>query len=189
MIVTHRRASQGLGSARLLMVFSGMSPLFLIWAIRGSAFIDDRVFLWVCGALVILPNLFLWVRFRTAKKNEERREILVGKTEDQRTHLLTYLLAMLLPFYADTLGSWRGIAATAAALGLIIFLFWHLDLHYMNFVFASRGYRVYGIVPDAGQELSGRHNLVLITRRAAIQSGTRVIALRVSDFVYFEEAP
>ena len=36
---THR---EGLKAARLLMVLSSISPLFILWAIRGNSLIPDR---------------------------------------------------------------------------------------------------------------------------------------------------
>jgi positive regulator of sigma E activity len=119
--------------ARLLMVLSSISPLFVLWAIRGNSLIPDKYFLSFCAAMVVLPNAFLGWRIKTAKKLQEKRELTVGSAEDHRAHLLVYLFAMLLPFYTAHLDSWRDLAAALAALGFIIFLFWHLNLHYMNF--------------------------------------------------------
>ena len=51
-----------------------------------------------------------------------------------------YLFAMLLPFYSQDLGSWRYLGASFAALAFIVFLFWHLNLHYMNLLFAALGF-------------------------------------------------
>ena len=178
---------EGLGAARLLMVLSSISPLFILWAIRGSTLIPDSYFLTICGFMVVVPNTFLWLRVMSAKRNEERRELVVGSADDHREHLLVYLFAMLLPFYADTLATWRTLAATMAALGFIVFLFWHLNLHYMNILFAVLGYRVFTLYPVGDcNPLSGRVSYVLITRRVAMAVGDRVTAYRLSNTVYFE---
>src|SRR6266478_9284938 len=114
----HSRTShEGLKAARLLMVLSSISPLFVLWAIRGNKLIPDVYFLSFCALMVILPNAFLWVRINTTRKLRERREIKVGTAEDHREHLLVYLFAMLLPFYPTGLDTWRDFAATLAALG------------------------------------------------------------------------
>lgn len=173
--------------ARLLMVLSSVSPLFILWAIRGTTIVPDAYFLTFCILMVIVPNAFLWLRIATAKKNHEQRELVVVVAEDHREHLLVYLFAMLLPFYADTLATWRAFAAALAALGFIVFLFWHLNLHYMNIVFALRGYRVFTLYPgSADNRLSGRLNYVLITRRPSLAPGDHIEAYRISDTVYFE---
>ena len=178
---------EGLKAARLLMVLSSVSPLFILWGIRGNSLIPDQYFLSFCAVMVLGPNAFLWLRVKTARKLQERREIVVGTAEDHRDHLLVYLFAMLLPFYATDLGTWRDVAAVLAALGFIIFLFWHLNLHYMNLLFAIFGYRVFTVYPPPDDNpFSGKDSQVLITRRVAVLPGDRVTAYRLSDTVYFE---
>jgi hypothetical protein len=185
--MTNRPDHESLKFARLLMVLSSVSPLFILWAVRGNQLIPDRYFLPLCGAVVVVPYVFLGLRIRAAKKMHERRELAVGSAEDHRDHLLVYLFAMLLPFYAPDLGSWRALGAALAALAFIVFLFWHLNLHYMNLLFAVLGYRVFTVSPPAdGNPLSGRLSLVLITRRIAVLPGERLDAYRLSDTVYFE---
>jgi hypothetical protein len=49
--------SEGLKLARLLMVLSGMSPLFILWAIKGNKIVPDGYLLGVCATLVLIPNL------------------------------------------------------------------------------------------------------------------------------------
>lgn len=181
--------SEGLKVARLLMVLSSISPLFVLWAIKGSKLLPDPYLLSFCGLMVILPNFFLWVRIRTAKKLQERRELVIGSAEDHRDHLLVYLFAMLLPFYPIDTGTWRDFAALISALGFVVFLFWHLNLHYMNIVFAIGGYRVFTILPPKSENaISGRISFVLITPRTSVLSGERIVAYRLSDTVYFEAA-
>lgn len=178
---------EGLKVARLLMVLSSMSPLFVLWAIRGNRLVPDRYFLSVCAALVILPNAFLALRIRTAIKLKESREIVVGHAEDHRDHLLVYLFSMLLPFYTTDFVRWRDVAAVCTALAFIVFLFWHLNLHYMNVLFAAFGYRVFTLSPPADvNALSGKATQVLITRRTDLSNGERLVAYRLSDTVYFE---
>lgn len=179
--------NEGMKAARLLMVLSSISPLFILWAIRGIELIPDTYFLSFCALMVIVPNGFLWLRIRTARKLREKREIIVGRVEDHRDHLLIYLFSMLLPFYMTDFSVWRDLAATVAALGFIVFLFWHLNMHYMNLMFAVLGYRVFTIYPPADENpLSGRTGQVLITRRVAVSPGERLVAYRLSDTVYFE---
>jgi len=49
--------SEGLKLARLFMVLSGMSPLFILWAIKGSKILPDRYLLGVCAALAMLQDV------------------------------------------------------------------------------------------------------------------------------------
>src|SRR6266545_4680654 len=85
-----RPPREGMRAARLLMVLSSISPLFILWAIRGNNLIADEYFLSFCALMVVAPNAFLWLRVKTAKNLQEKREISVGKADDHREHLLVY---------------------------------------------------------------------------------------------------
>jgi hypothetical protein len=178
---------EGLKVARLLMVLSSISPLFILWAVRGNSVIPDRYFIAFCLLMVVAPNGFLWLRLRTARRLQDKRALTVGKADDHRNHVLVYLFAMLLPFYRQDLGSWRDLSSAVAALAFIVFLFFHLNLHYMNLLFAAVGYRVFTVYPPCdGNALSGKTSLALITRRVSLSSGEHLIAYRLSDTVYLE---
>ncbi|MCG6117351.1 MAG: hypothetical protein MEQ07_04040 [Aquimonas sp.] len=179
--------SEGLKAARLLMVLSSISPLFILWAVRGNSLIPDHYFVSFCALMVAIPNAFLWLRILTAKRNNDRREVTVGTADDHRDHILVYLFAMLLPFYSEDLGTPRDLAATLAALSFIVFLFWHLNLHYMNLVFAVFGYRVFTVFPPAdGNPLTGKVRYAVVTRRVSLSPNERVTTYRLSDTVYLE---
>lgn len=185
--MTERHHSEGLKIARLLMVLSSVSPLFILWAIRGNKLISDAYLFALCMFMVVVPNVFLCLRIVTVKRLKEQRELVIGKSEDHRDHLLVYLFSMLLPFYGAELATWRDLAALLIALGFIVFLFWHLNLHYMNVLFAALGYRVFTIYPPSdGNPLSGKISQVLITRRVGLSTGQHVVAYRLSDTVFFE---
>lgn len=183
----NRGHHEGLKVARLLMVLSSISPLFILWAIRGNSLIPDLYFIAFCLLMVVAPNGFLWLRLRTARRDKDKRDLTIGKADDHRDDMLVYLFAMLLPFYSEDLGSWRYLGSSVAALAFIVFLFWHLNLHYMNLLFAARGYRVFTVYPPCdGNPISGKTSLALITRRVSLSSGEHLIAHRLSDTVYLE---
>ena len=187
MYASSRMHGEGLKAARLLMVLSSISPLFILWAIRGNSLIPDHYFIAFCALMVSVPNALLWVRIRTARKQADKRELTVGKADDHRDHLLVYLFAMLLPLYSENFGTWRDLSATLAALAFIVFLFWHLNLHYMNIVFACRGLHVFTVYPPAdGNPFTGRNRQVVITRRMSLGVGDQLTVYRLSDTVYLE---
>lgn len=182
-----KRHGEGLKTARLLMVLSSISPLFILWAIRGNNLIPDHYFIGFCTLMILLPNAFLWLRISTAKRNNDRREVTVGTADDHRDHILVYLFAMLLPLYSEDLDILRDLAATLAALSFIVFLFLHLNLHYMNLVFAMLGYRVFTVYPPAdGNPLTGKSRYAVITRRVNVSPSETITAYRLSDTVYLE---
>ena len=180
--------AEGLKIARFIMVFSSLSPLFILWSIRGTNLIPDIYFITGCLAMAVLPTGFLHFREVLAKRQNDIRSLVVGKTEDQRGHILVYLFAILLPFYRQNVESWREFAALMAALVFIVFLFWHLNYHYMNIVFALRGYRVLNVLsPDGDSEGSSMMNFALITRRSSVEPNERLVAYRLSNTVYLEK--
>jgi hypothetical protein len=178
---------EGLKAARFLMVLSSISPLFIIWAISGNELIPDKIFISFCVLMIIVPNLFLYHRFSTSRRLGEKRKLVTGKAEDHRNHLLVYLFTMLLPFYAIDFNTWRDLVAVLAGLAFIIFLFWHLNLHYMNIILAIFGLRIFTIYPtgNAG-EYSSKSPWILITRRINIPENESIIVYRISDTVYIE---
>jgi hypothetical protein len=174
-------------TAQLLMALSSISPLFILWAIRGNNLVPDHVFIGFCVLMVALPNAFLWLRIRIAKKQNDKRELAVGRADDHRDHILVYLFAMLLPLCPADLGTWRDLGATIAALAFIVFLFWRLNLHYMNLIFAARGMRVFTIYPPAdGNALAGKTPYAVITRRVSFAPGDKIITYRLTNTVYLE---
>ena len=180
--------SEGLRVARLMMVLSAMAPLFVLWAVQGNELVPDPWFIVGCAAMVVVPNAILGTRILVARRQKDEVPVMIGESEDHRVHLIAYLFSMLLPFYRQELDGWRDLAAIALALSFIVFLFWHLNLHYLNLIFAVRGYRVYTVYPPSdGNPFSGRSDFVLISRRTHLSHGDRIVALRLSQMVYLEE--
>lgn len=178
---------EGMKAARLLMVLSSVSPLFILWAVRGNKLVPDAWFIGACATMVVGPNAFLWLRIATVRKQADQRTIIVGTADDHRDHILVYLFAMLLPFYSETLDTFRELAATVGALAFIVFLFWHMNLHYMNLVFAAGGYRVFTVsAPNAVNHMTSRTRQALITRRVSLTPGDSIVAYRLSNTVYME---
>jgi hypothetical protein len=179
------KQAEGLKAVRLMMVLSSLSPLFFLWAVRGLSCIEDH-WLWLtCAMLIIGPNLVLLWRIRVATQRNDVRMLTIEKAEDHREDLLVYLFAMLVPLYDVSLSSPRDAAAALVALFFIVFLFWHLHLHYMNLLFAIRGYRVFTITP-AEDALGTGEPFVLLTKRLGVHVGEKVQAYRLSNTVFFE---
>ena len=154
------------------MVLSSLAPLFVLMAVRGNHLIPEQFFTAVCLALAILPSVFLWWRIHTARKRKDVHPRMIGRTEDHRSYVLVYLFATLLPFYREEIGDYRDLLAMGLALGLIVFLFWRLNLHYLNLYFLFAGYRIY-TVSTPHDENSGTEikDFVVITRRRQFARG------------------
>ena len=94
---------------------------------------------------------------------------------------------MLLPLYSVNLGNDRELYAVAAAFAFIVFLFWHMNLHYMNIAFAVLGYRVY-TTEMKGRGGAAGDTVVLLSKRTSPPAvGTSIDGLRISDTVFVEK--
>ena len=123
-----RRYHEGFNIGRLLMVLSSISPLFILWAIKGTSIIPDPYLIPFCAVMVILPSVYLCWRIRRARIKRDKQEIVIGEVHDYRYHILTYIFAMLLPFYRQDIASTRELLAVCAALVFIVVLFWKTQL-------------------------------------------------------------
>ena len=79
------------------------------------------------------------------------------------------------------------LAAILGALVLIIFVFWHLNLHYVNVLLAVFGWRIFTVLPS--QQSSPYANpipFIIITRRQWLVPGSTVRGYRLSDTLYWD---
>lgn len=181
------RIGQGLQVTRLIMVLSSMAPLFVLWAVRGSPSLPDIYLIPGCLLLAFLPSLVLIRRIRLARQNKDCQTKTICTADDHRDHILVYLFAMLLPFYTVNLQDGREFAATVLAVLFILFLFWHLNLHYMNLLFAVRGYRVFTVRPNGTDRHGSKVPFVLLTRREMLVEGEEIETYRLSDTVFIDK--
>ncbi|WP_374283931.1 hypothetical protein [Novosphingobium sp.] len=184
--------SEGLGFVRLVLVWSSLSPVFLLWSIRGVDAVDDAVWIPTCLVLFVLPTAILYWVFSRARKSENVKTIDVVSARDQREHLLTYLFAMLIPLFDVNLGGVRDIVAVAFALAFVMFLFWHMRLHYMNLIFAIWGYRIYTVEARIGTKERDREQPRLVTfavisRRHYLPEGSALTGYRLGGNVIVDK--
>ncbi len=178
---------EGLGFPRFCMVLAGFAPLFILMAIRGIEILPD-MWLWIaCASLIAVPIVFLLLRLLVVWRYEPPRLIVVGQVEDNRSHILTYLFATFLPFYRQDLGNIRDMMAIGVAVLFVVFLFWHLNLHYVNILLAVFGYRVYTIRPQDDNEnpYTSHIPVVVITRQRSLVPGGNIKGYRLSDSLYW----
>lgn len=170
------------------MVIGSLSPLFVLWAIRGAHEIPDECWVSFCVACVIIPNLALYWRWHVAHVRNDHRIIIVRSAKDQSEHLLVYLFAMLIPLFGVDLGGTRDTVAVLVAFAFIVFIFWHMHLHYMNVIFALFGYRVFTVqAATSARAEENSKSVVLLSKRLSIAPSTQIDTIRVSDTVLVEK--
>ena len=171
---------------RFCMVLAGLGPLFVLMAVKGNDVVPDLYWSIICGFLVFFPVAALFGRLVMVYRTQTPRPVAVVRVEDSRSHVLVYLFATLLPFYRQNIMDPRDLSGILLAIALIIFLFWHLNLHYMNIVLAIFGFRVYTIHPSDDSNLySNRIPIVVITRQRFLVPGSTIQGYRMSDTLYW----
>lgn len=179
---------KSLKSLRFIFVLSGIGPLFVLWAFKGVSVISDYYFIPLCLILALVPNVIVKWKESLSKQQRHFRTITIGRAENQRHHVLVYLFAILLPFYRQDVTSWREFIALLVALVFILVLFWYLDLHYVNIIFAVRGYNAFAVHPAADHPRYARKDTyILITSRSNLTEGESIVALRLANDLYMEE--
>jgi hypothetical protein len=176
-----QRSPEGLRFVRLMMVVSSLTPLFLLWAVRGMQPVPDRWLMCICAALITIPNVVLVVRLKLAMMRGDMRTLDVERAEDHRDHLMVYLFAVLMPLFDANISRPRDSVATILALAFVVFLFWHLNLHYMNVFFAIAGYRVFTIHGPGDPQ-----PMVLLTKSNAVDTSRKIHAYRLCNTVLIE---
>jgi hypothetical protein len=181
--------SDGLRFARFLMVIGSLSPLFILWAIRGARVIPDKWWVLACISLAVIPNLVLLARWKIAIANNDHRVVQARSARDQSEHLLVYLFAMLIPLFGVDLGDVRGIASVLAAVLFVAFVFWHMNLHYINLLFALAGYQVFTVqvATSLGNDPGKSRPIIVLSRRNEIEPNTQIDGFRLSDNVLIEK--
>lgn len=178
---------EGFKFGRFVMVVSSISPLFILWAVKGVAIIPDIILIPICAAIVILSSGFVLLRVLVAKRTRDMRLMKVGTISNYDYHALTYIFAMLLPFYRQDISSVRELAAILIAIAFIVGIFWYLNLHYMNVIFIFGRYKTFLVhPPDDANPLAGSVPYILVTRRSHLVPGEELMGCRVTDTVYLE---
>jgi hypothetical protein len=139
---------------------------------------------------VVVPNLALYLRWHLAHARNDHRVIVVRSAKDQSEHLLVYLFAMLIPLFGIDLGGTRDTVAVLVAFAFIVFVFWHMNLHYMNVIFALFGYRVFTVEAATSAIVgapSPTRTMVVLSKRPTIAPSTEIDALRLSDTVLVDK--
>jgi hypothetical protein len=189
----NKTADEGLEITRFILVWSSLSPVFVLWAIRGVAAISDLYWIPVCLVLFLLPSLILWWILRRSRNSENTKTILISSAKDQREHLLTYLFAMLIPLFDANTDEIRDLTAVSLALVFVMFLFWHMRLHYMNLFFALWGYRIFTVEAKIGTTETDRKRerfvtYAVISRRHFIPDDDTITGYRLGGRVLFDKA-
>ena len=184
---SHKQPREDLSLWRLCMVVAGFAPLFVLLTVRGIDSVPDK-WLWVaCAFLVLGPMLLMAARLFFVFRFTEPSSLYVDDVEESRSHLVVYLFATLLPFYRQSLVDIRDLVAVLLALALIVFIFWRLNLHYVNILLVVFGFNIYTICRSAQDQhpFNNRLPVVVVIRDRSLSPKTTILGYRLSDTLWW----
>ena len=179
----------GLSLVRLALVVSALSPVFLLWAIRGVSAVKDCIWIPCCLGLFLISNGLVGAIWARALRSKNQKTLTVCKSSEQRDYLITYLLAVTIPIYQNDISSVRGIFAAGLIFLFVVYVFWWVKLGYINIIFALLGFRVHTLDSTAPGDGGGPPRIttyVFISRREHIPPGSVVTGLRLGGDVLLE---
>lgn len=199
-------SSEGLKSARLLMVIASLSPLFLLLPLKYEdickGFKSYEIVESMCqkdphGIIVyisfvlifiILPHVALIIRKKQAVQDTDLLKI--KSAEDRREHLLAYLFAVFLPLYQTDASSFPKLIALVISICFIIWIFFKLNIYYVNPYFTFRGYHIF-LVRTQYTGVAGEdpRPAILLTLKSTIKPDDEIRAMRLSATVYIDDTP
>ncbi len=182
-------AKEGFVCLRIWMVIGCLSPVFLVWAIRGNNLLSDGVLWTMAGIAILGPALALGRRFNQVRKSDfggNLQKLTVRRLTDRREHLLSYLFPVLLSFWAIDFTDRRELYAFAVVMLFTGIAFWHLQLIYVNLWQALFGYRSVQVELQGAQQCSLRP-IILLTKNHRLTEGQDVNAWRLTNNLYLEK--
>ncbi len=171
----------------LLITLSDISPLFILWAIRGNSLIPDRYFICLCAVFGTLPHVLLWLYICMVRKHKVTYIITAGSVYDYYDNAMVYIFVMLLPLYSGYVVTLRDMVAMLTAVSMVVFIFWYIKIQPMNILFSMLGYRMLTVAPPDGENgPKGSTQYILTAKRNGLASGERITAYSLSNTVYIE---
>ena len=180
--------SERFAALRLLLALGVVSPMLIPLAIRGAGFIPGYWLEAICGAMILAPNILLYLRMRISRQSEGPHMRTVGQTRDRSRQMAANMAAMLLiALCIPEPGSWRDMVAISLVLILVTLLMWRLGLHFACPYVLLSGYRVIEVQPpdDAGPH-TDRAAWTLLTRSSYPRPGDVLGTHRITDTVYLD---
>lgn len=171
---------------RLILVWSSLSPLFILLAIRGNPLLQDLWLVTGCVAMFTLPNVYLGLMIWYHKRTGTKRSLYVVESDSRDKDIVSYLFAVLLPFYVVDLSTWRDAISSGAAFLLVFIMFVGLRLHYMNVLAVLWRRRIYAITVKAHMGSDVTTEFMLVTKNLQPKPNSRINGIVVGDSILLE---
>ena len=174
---------EGSRAIRFMLVCSALSPVFLLWAIRGVQGVAPSLVAGICLMIFFLPNAAVKLIFWRAKRSRNIKVITPSRISSHQDQVLTYLFAMLLPLIEVSFNGVSDAIAAACAMLFTLFLFYKMHLHYINLFLLFAGYQIFEIAIDVPGTPLSASSFVVVSKRRALKSGHPISGYRIGGNV------
>ena len=174
------------GVLRFVFILSSISPVFFVSIFQTPKFVDQFYWSLTFSVLFLFPNLLMGLRWILAKRKNLTSVYNITKSEDGREHVFTYLFALIIPFFSEEIDSLFKLISFIFLMVFVVFIFWHMRLHYLNLIFALAGYKVLNIRvrshPGAHSSVAERR-YILLSKDEDVEAGERLRCVRLSNHI------
>jgi hypothetical protein len=180
---------EGFVALRLGLVLWALSPVFFVWAIRGSEVLDQMWLSGLAATTILAPAMIFWWRLRQVKSSSTGgsvEELTVRRLTDRREHLLSYLFPLVMSSWEFDFKSPRELAACLFVMLFTGIAFWHLQLTYVNLWFAIAGFRSVQVERNSASNHPLRP-VILLTRCTRLSENDTVEAYRLTNSLYLHK--
>ncbi|MFM2041967.1 MAG: hypothetical protein RLY86_543 [Pseudomonadota bacterium] len=131
---------------RILLSLASLSPLFLLWGIKGTEYVPDVYWITLMFVLIVVPNALLSYHVLWVKEiYHEMESVRVEKIYKRDDYLSLYFFSVIMPAFALDIDKPREVAASVVAVFILVFFYYKLKLYTVIPVFIMLGYMIYEI--------------------------------------------
>lgn len=165
---THTDSRENQKFIKAILVLCSQAPTFAVLAIKSPA---DRLQISCCPifkpdlfdvplapvwflvilSLLIVPHGIVYLKWRYMISQSLTRDIQIperqGAVQPSSDYFIAYLFAVVSPFWSMNSTEWTDIAVILFGVAFIFVIYWHLDIHYLNWFFLLKGYRIFRVTP------------------------------------------
>ena len=165
---------------RSILFLSSYFPLVLIFCVL----LWGEKPWWVVGTLLALgiaSLLVLWLYFQRARHRMYVEQKKVTRVERRDTEVMSYIATYLIPFLSFTLNTWQQVTALVLFIVVLMVVYVHSNMIYINPVLNIVGYRLHEVEVENGTQA----HFYIARKRVVPNENIRFV--RLSDDIYLEK--
>lgn len=173
----------GLKFFRFLTLISSINPVFILLAIKGAEFSNDkwniyfRATLLVIALISFIPLIIVYI---CAKRQNVLDKKVFSDIVPCTGEYSSYIISIALPLCQNEISNINDLVFCIAMLSFIVFIFYIFNLYYLNIFFYTFGYRLYKVENE-------KETYVIISQKSSRElKNTSVNTLRLTNSLFLE---